>query len=34
VRPGPLRAALEMYVTKLLTTGQPHDPEELRWYLR
>lgn len=34
VRPGPLRVALEMYVTKLLTTGQAHDPEELRWYLR
>jgi hypothetical protein len=34
VRPGALRVALEMYVTKLLTTGQPHDPDELNWYLR
>lgn len=34
MRPGQLRVALEMYVTKLLTTGQPHDIDELHWYLR
>lgn len=34
VRPGALRASLEMYVTKLLLTGDAVDLEELRWYLR
>lgn len=34
VRPGPLRVSLEMYVTKLLTTGDAFDRDELRWYLR
>jgi hypothetical protein len=34
VRPGALRVALEMYVTKLLLTGAAHDRDELRWYLR
>jgi hypothetical protein len=34
VRPGALRVALEMYVTKLLSTGEAYDPDELRWYLR
>lgn len=34
VRPGPLRVSLEMYVTKLLTTGDAFNRDELRWYLR
>jgi len=34
VRPGALRVALEMYVTKLLSTGEAYDRDELRWYLR
>lgn len=34
VRPGALRVALEMYVTKLLASGSAYDRDELRWYLR